>query len=885
MSYIDAIYIKDKDIINVVERVNGERVYKTFPAHYEFYYPDAKGRYTGLDGKRLSKVAVASRKAFEKEKRVYGHKQLYESDIRPLNRCLEKNYLNSEAPELNKAFFDIEVAFDKVKGFADPSDPFNAITAISVHLGWLNKLVTVCIKPDKMDQEQAQVIVDRFDNTILCNSEEEMLDIFLTLLDDADTISGWNSEGYDVPYTVNRISRLMGGDHTRRFCLWDAKPKRREYEKYGKIAETYDFVGRIHLDYLELYRKYTYHELPSYRLDFVGEYELGETKIQYEGTLDQLYNNDFEKFIAYNRQDTALLVKLDKKLQYLDLVNVLAHANTVVLPTTMGAVAVTDQAVINEAHSRELIVPDRKRSDDIETQAAGAYVAYPKKGIHDWIGSMDLNSLYPSLIRAINMSPETIIGQVRQQQTKSELRAWMAAGKPFADFWDGKFAVYEFDEVQAKNKGYNVVIDWEDGKSTEMSAAEAYDLIYLQGHPWMLSANGTIFTYEKQGIIPGLLTRWYSERKDLQKKLKEAIDNGDKVAEEYWDKRQLVKKINLNSAYGALLNAGSRFFDQRLGQSTTLSGRQVAKHMAGQVNAMFTGDYDHTGESIIYGDTDSCYFSAYPVFKSQIEQGELDWSKEKIIEIYDTVADEVNATFPQFMNQTFNVPSNLGEIIKAGREVVASKGLFITKKRYAVLIYDKEGKRKDIDGGPGEIKAMGLDMKRADTPEFMQRFLEEILMMVLRGQEQQNVVDAINEFRTKFKERPGWEKGTPKRVNNLTKHTEVFNKTGKCGVGHAMAAINWNRLRTAFSDNRSIEITDGMKVIVCKLKSNPMGITSIAYPIDEMRLPDWFTTELSFDHQAMEETIINNKIENLIGVLDWDIRASDQKNAFDLLFS
>jgi DNA polymerase elongation subunit (family B) len=307
--------------------------------------------------------------------------------------------------------------------------------------------------------------------------------------------------------------------------------------------------------------------------------------------------------------------------------------------------------------------------------------------------------------------------------------------------------------------------------------------------------------------------------------------------------------------------------------------------MASQVNAMFTGDYDHTGQSIIYGDTDSCYFSAYPVFKSQIEQGELDWSKEKIIEIYDTVADEVNATFPQFMNQTFNVPSNLGEIIKAGREVVASKGLFITKKRYAVLIYDKEGKRKDKDGGPGEIKAMGLDMKRADTPEFMQRFLEEILMMVLRGQEQQNVVDAINEFRTKFKERPGWEKGTPKRVNNLTKHTEVFEKTGKCGVGHAMAAINWNRLRTAFSDNRSIEITDGMKVIVCKLKSNPMGITSIAYPIDEMRLPDWFTTELSFDHQAMEETIINNKIENLIGVLDWDIRASDQKNAFDLLFS
>jgi DNA polymerase elongation subunit (family B) len=673
----------------------------------------------------------------------------------------------------------------------------------------------------------------------------------------------------------------MGSDHTKRFCLWGAKPKKREYEKYGKISETYDFVGRVHLDYLDLYRKYTYHELHTYRLDYVGEIEIGETKVHYEGTLDQLYNNDFEKFIAYNRQDTMLLYKMDAKLQYIDLVNVLAHANTVTLRTTMGAVAMTDQAIINEAHGRGVMVMDRKRGDGIETQAAGAYVAYPEKGIHDWIGSMDLNSLYPSLIRALNMSPETIIGQVRQQQTKQELKDWLAAGNGFADYWDGKFAVHEYNEIAAKNKGYNIVIDWENGTSTELSAAEAYDLIYHQGNPWMLTANGTIFTYEKQGVIPGLLTRWYAERKELQKKAKDAYGTD---MFEYWDKRQLVKKINLNSLYGALLNAGSRFFDQRLGQSTTLAGRCVAKHMASQVNAVFTGDYNHKGKTIIYGDTDSCYFSAYPVYRGQIDRGEVEWTRDKIIELYDMVADEVNDTFPVFMNSAFNCPSNLGEIIKAGREVVASKGLFITKKRYAVLIFDKEGKRKDKDGELGEIKAMGLDLKRADTPEFMQRFLEEILLMVLNGQDKQDVIDAINVFRTKFKERPGWEKGTPKRVNNLTKHTEVFEKTGKCGVGHAMAAINWNRFKKAHGDQASLDITDGMKVIVCKLKSNPMGITSIAYPIDEMRLPEWFK-DMPFDHGAMEETIINNKVENLIGVLDWDIRASDQTNTFESLFA
>lgn len=880
MSYVDAVYVKDKDLINVVERVDGVRKFKSFPAHYLFYYADNKGQYTGIDGKRLTKVAVASNKAFEKEKRIYGHKQLYESDIKPLNRCLESNYLNSDAPNVNKAFFDIEVAYNKIKGFADPSDPFNPITAISVHCGWLDKLITLVIKPEKMAQDQAEAIVARFEDTILCPNEEDMLDTFLTIIDDADIISGWNSEGYDVPYTVNRIIKLMGADHTKRFCLWGGKPKKREYEKYGKISETYDFVGRVHLDYLDLYRKYTYHELHTYRLDYVGEIEIGETKVHYEGTLDQLYNNDFEKFIAYNRQDTMLLYKLDAKLQYIDLVNVLAHANTVTLRTTMGAVAMTDQAIINEAHGRGVMVLDRKRGDGIETQAAGAYVAYPKKGVHDWIGSMDLNSLYPSLIRALNMSPETIVGQVRQQQTKHEIKEWLAAGESFADYWDGKFAVHEYDQVMSKNKAYDVIIDWENGTSTEMSAAEAYELIYLNGNPWMLTANGTIFTFEKQGIIPGLLARWYSERKELQKKAKEAYGTD---MFEYWDKRQLVKKINLNSLYGALLNAGSRFFDLRMGQSTTLCGRQVAKHMASQVNEMFTGEYNHIGETIIYGDTDSCYFSAYPVYKGQIDRGEVEWTRDKIIELYDTVADEVNDTFPGFMNQAFNCPTNYGEIIKAGREVVASKGLFITKKRYAVLIYDKEGKRKDKDGELGEIKAMGLDLKRSDTPEFMQKFLEQILLMVLNGQDKQDVIDAINEFRTKFKERPGWEKGTPKRVNNLTKHTEVFAKTGKCGVGHAMAAINWNRFKKAHSDQRSMDITDGMKVIVCKLKSNPMGITSIAYPTDELRLPEWFK-ELSFDNAAMEATIIDNKVDNLIGVLDWDISASDQKTSFDMLF-
>ena len=178
--------------------------------------------------------------------------------------------------------------------------------------------------------------------------EDQMLDSFLQLIEDADVLSGWNSEGYDIPYTVNRVARLLGKERTRDFCLWNQYPIEKSFERYGKEQKSFELVGRVHLDYLELYRKNTYHELASYRLDYVGEIEVGENKIPYEGTLDQLYNNDFEKFIAYNRQDVELLVKLNKKLQYLDLHNLLAHNNTVLLKTTLGAVAVGDQAITNE---------------------------------------------------------------------------------------------------------------------------------------------------------------------------------------------------------------------------------------------------------------------------------------------------------------------------------------------------------------------------------------------------------------------------------------------------------------------------------------------------------------------------------------------------------
>jgi hypothetical protein len=406
-------------------------------------------------------------------------------------------------------------------------------------------------------------------------------------------------------------------------------------------------------------------------------------------------------------------------------------------------------------------------------------------------------------------------------------------------------------------------------------------LVFKSDQPWNISANGTIFRTDFQGIVPGLLERWYAERQVLQAKKKEATTDAEKA---FYDKRQLVKKINLNSLYGAILNPHCRFFDKRIGQSTTLTGRAITKHMGAETNRLFTGKYDHTGDCMIYGDTDSVYFSAVPALP---EGQQLDM--DSAIKLYDHVSDTVSATFPQFLQDTFNVPKSFGEVMKAGREVVGRSGLFITKKRYAIQVLDLEGWQPE----GGKLKAMGLDLKRSDTPEFIQDFLEEILVDCLNGHSEDEVISKIKDYKKYFKVMPPWNKGMPKRVNNLTLYASKMADKAKVNApdnyrlhklnaikdegkrtvtipGHVRASINWNNFKQAMGDNYSMTITDGMKVIVCRLKNNSMGYDSIAYPTDEMQLPDWFK-DLPFDEEAMEHAVLDKKVSNVIGQMGFDL--------------
>lgn len=1016
--YVDAYYDRQNDTVHVVERVNGKRKFVEYPAKYVLYYEDKNGRHTSIFGDRLERFETTNKKNFQKELRELTTK-VFEADVSPLFRCLSDNYSGAEKPKLNLCFFDIEVDFDPEHGYAGVDNPFNKITAVSLYLSHVDKLICLALPPKTLNSEQAHKEIEEIPDTYLFETEEELLGTFLDLIEDADILTGWNSTKFDIPYIVQRVELVLGKDYTRKMCLWGLTPKKRYFKQFNKEHLTYDLMGKIHLDYMDLYKKHSQGELHSYRLDYVGEIEIGENKIPYDGTLDQLYNDDFRKFILYSRQDTMLLKKIDDKRRYIELANGIAHTNCVQLLTTKGSVALIEQAIINEAHDMGLIVPNKKQfdfdkddddtsygdelkvlseddddDDDMPDAVAGAYVVDPKRGRHDWIGSVDINSLYPSVIRTFNMSPETLIGQIRLDLTEPYIKDLMRKGMSGSEAWATIFTVLEFTEVE-KRSNTRLTIDFEDGSSHTMTAGEIYTLIYESDQPWAISANGTIFRTDKVGVIPHILTRWYKERQQMQKKSKtlNKMDSGVDVVEfdnplaqalatkpgiadftnvnkrelvesiadaivakniekvsfyigagycsvhkdtikvhpdlvedakaayDYWDQQQYVRKILLNSLYGALLNPFLRFFDQRIGQSVTLTGRNITKHMSAKINEILTGKYDNIGDSIIYGDTDSAYFSAYKVMRADPQYADFDWTnREQIIHLYDQIADETNSTFSSFLRTRFNVPES-NSVIAAGREVVAIKGLFITKKRYAVMIIDQEGKRMDKDGKPGKIKAMGLDLKRSDTPIPIQEFLEQTLTKVLLDEPEDQVIDYIKEFREAFRKWDSWKKGTPKKVNALSDYQSRIENTNdvnefmrlndkllkaktdrerndlkkrleamkKVSVpGHVRASLNWNTLRAMYGDKFSMPITDGSKIIVCKLKHNPMNMTSVAYPIDEQRLPSWFK-ELPFDDAIMEQNLIDAKIKNLIGILEttekWNLSKSKNDSTFDDLFA
>ena len=258
---------------------------------------------------------------------------------------------------------------------------------------------------------------------------------------------------------------------------------------------------------------------------------------------------------------------------------------------------------------------------------------------------------------------------------------------------------------------------------------------------------------------------------------------------------------------------------------------------------------------------------------------DFDWNtRENVIDLYLAVGEKVSESFPAFMHRTFNTGLENGRIIDAGLEIVGSRGLFLKKKRYGILKYWEDGFRLDTKGKPGSLKAMGVEIKRSDTPKYIQVFLEDLLISLLTGASEESLREKVKAFKRTFRDKPAWTKGTPKTVKNLTNKKAEFDRTGKCSTGHALAAIHWNNMREMMKDVSVSQIEDGGKTIVCKLKMNPYRIDSIGFPVELMdNLREWFSS-LPFDVDEMEKTILSQKLGNLFGILNMDLAIEDNMN-------
>lgn len=555
MSYIDAYHDRKNNTIAVWEKLEkGKGKTKYYTPEYVLYYEDENGIYKTMWNKNCSKRTFSNQQKFNAEvnKLTSQNITIHESDIPVIFRCLDNNYNNDKLPHLNICFFDIETDFHEVKGFAPPENPFNRVTTIAMYTSDNKKLYTFVLKPDVpvvdkryLSFEKADEICSEFENCFLCESEEQLFECFFEVLEDSDVdiLSGWNSMLYDIPYLVNRCKRILP-DMVTRFGRWDTQPEKKKVVSFGKDHESYEIKGRVHMDYLLLYKKHNTKEQHSYKLDYIGAIETGEKKVAYDGNLDMLYKGDFKTFISYARQDVMLLVKIDSKKQYIQLSSQISHRDRVLFPTTLGSVALVEQAITHKVHSIGMVVPTKKRqnnnndtTDDDEEEiidvssdadgyekgdkkedlpAIGAYVAKPKTGLFKFIGCVDINSLYPSVIRALNMSIETVFGQARTKYTDAFVSERLKEVK--AQYvWNDVFSCVEYKLIMEKTSD-PIIFDFIDGNSIEMSAKEWYDIFFAEDSDYILSANATIFRKDVEGVIPKLLADWYSERKRLRKK-------------------------------------------------------------------------------------------------------------------------------------------------------------------------------------------------------------------------------------------------------------------------------------------------------------------------------------------------------------------------------
>ena len=758
-------------------------------------------------------------------------------------RVLVDTYVDSDIPSdtIVTMTFDIEVEMES--GLPDTEKAENELTAIGLQDNITNQYwVLIMDKKGKMvERKTDKAIILSF------RDERDMCMKFLELYEgiSPDILTGWNIDNFDIPYLFNRMKRILGESQAKRLS-----PIGQAF--YSPYRQRWFFAGVSCLDYLSLYKKFNYNELPNYRLDTIGTIELDKGKIEYKGSLDDLFNEDIEKFIEYNLVDVEIVVELDKKLQFIDLCRGICHAGHVPYEDFVYSSKYLEGALLCFLKRKGLVAPnkpsDRKEMmqalrDNEQEKFIGAYVKDPIVGKYDWVYDLDLTSLYPSIIMTINISPETKVAKIADWDVQKYM-------KREVDFYQMGDAKISRDNLEK----------------------------YIKEVDLTVSSNGVLYRKDKIGCIPEILDIWFNERVEFRKLEKKFGLEGNKEKYAFYGKRQLVQKILLNSLYGVLGLPAFRFYDVDNAEAVTTTGQTVIKNSANMGNIKYNKELGTTDvDSNIYIDTDSVFFSAVPLldFRHPNWKAMPDSEVAVLVEgIAGEMQDYLNKFYDILSDKFFNVQKHRLEIKK---EYVARAGIWIAKKRYAQWIISNNGVAVD------RLDVKGLDVRRSSFPKAFQDCMGTVLIDILKGKSEEELTAFILAFKKSMVDRPIHEIAKNSAVKNLSKYSpkkrQIFHME-KGAPAHVKAAILYNDCLTHFkAPFKYSPMKDGDKIKWVYLKNNPLGIDGLGFTgyDDPKEIIDFIATYT--DHNRIFEAELKGKLQDFYNALGWGEVMSEQKNA------
>jgi DNA polymerase elongation subunit (family B) len=796
--------------------------YQKFPySSFNYAYKlDPNGTYRSLHGQRVSKVRKWNRDDFT----------VIEADLPRKTRVLTDLYLDSDEPSEGHILVILDMEVDSALGLPLASNPVQKITSIALEDRSTGEEYVFILDEDGVldDYDNEDVIV------INCHTEEELLTAFLNTWEEIrpTIMTGWNTDYFDIPYLYHRIIKVLGMDEANRLS-----PIR--VVEFSNIKGKYLIAGISVLDYLDLYKKFTYTELPNYRLDTVAKEELGEGKMEFEGTLDDLFVRDIEEFLRYNLNDVRLVSRLDKKKKLIELVRGICTVGHVPYEDYNFSSRWLEGALLTDLHRRNIAAPNKPLEGREEMEALksgekgfeGAYVKEPKRGRHEWVFSLDLQSLYPSIIMSLNISPETKLGKIINWNMDRHIR--------------GDIEEYVMEDLDGQELRFN---------KKDFST-------FMRDSKFTISSNGILYRTDEVGLVPSILDRWFSERLTFRSKLKEAAHSGDKEQEEYYDMRQHIQKIFLNSLYGVLGLPVFRFYDLDNALAVTASGQDVIKTSAKYVNGKYNDKLNDTEDHCIYIDTDSLYFSVAPFI--------VDGMVPKTLGIQ--TAREMEAD----LNQLYNVLAQRMFFCKKHRfviqgETIASSGFWVNKKRYALRkVYDLEN-----DQDVNKVIIKGLDVVRSSFPAAFRRFMKEVLEGILDYRPRGEMDSKILKFRENIPGMPIPDVARNTAVKNITKWSFKGQQMGSfmsSTPAHVKAAMVHNFLLKHFNiEHKYRPITNGTKIKWVYLKDNPFKADAVAFIGDATDAPQIADLVQEYiDYDKIFRLEFSHKLQDFYTALNW----------------